>query len=333
MVTRVYLDQWVWVGLARVAHGQKLPDESTREPLEQTLAIARHGVEAGLLSFPLSTSHYIETQRRYSADSRYKLATVMAALSRFDVIVSCARLFPGELDRELRARFGRPQNVRSVDVFGRGIAYAFGKPELAYRLPEEVPIPPELRLRAQATISEGWEFAALAGPDNDEAYRHSGPGDGESWIAYEEEVARRLREAGFAHKPDQFLTAIEWTEMNFMKPLYEACVRAGIDYKTMLTSLDRASTEEFLLSLPTRGTIHRIRREQHKSSRKRRGSDVHDMEALGVAVVHCDVVVAERYHGELLRRTGADKRFGTRVITALSELPAALVSASAKRAG
>ncbi len=57
------------------------------------------------------------------------------------------------------------------------------------------------------------------------------------------------------------------------------------------------------------------------------------MDALGVAAVHCDVVATEGYHGELLRRTGADRRFGTRLVKRVHDLPAALVSATAKRAG
>jgi hypothetical protein len=156
---RVYLDLNKWLDLARAAH-----DRPGGQEFKDILAISRYGVQRGLVSFPLSASHYMETLRRADAASRHRLAMVMAELSRFHAIASVPDVLPGELDRALRERYGKPVFPRPLQVFGVGIAHAFSDPDFRFRLPESVGLDAytKARLEEQATLL--LEHGVLAGP-------------------------------------------------------------------------------------------------------------------------------------------------------------------------
>ena len=53
----VYLDQWVWIRLARAANGEPREDSDL-----QVLAAVQDAAENGV-AFPLSTTHHIETSK------------------------------------------------------------------------------------------------------------------------------------------------------------------------------------------------------------------------------------------------------------------------------
>src|SRR5690349_19744671 len=51
---------------------------------------------------------------------------------------------------------------------------------------------------------------------------------------------------------------------------------------------------------------------------------IHDIDALSMAVPYCHIVVPDREMTSLLSRSSTGPRYGTRIITILSELPDAL---------
>ena len=53
---RVYLDQAEWVEFSRASQGRHADSK-----VAGALEIARYGMRQGLLTFPLSSSHYMET--------------------------------------------------------------------------------------------------------------------------------------------------------------------------------------------------------------------------------------------------------------------------------
>jgi hypothetical protein len=55
--------------------------------------------------------------------------------------------------------------------------------------------------------------------------------------------------------------------------------------------------------------------------------DLNDIGALSVAIAHCDVVVTENVWTEAAARSGLSQKFGTVVISDLSDLPRYLVAA------
>jgi hypothetical protein len=117
----VYVDQFAWVDLARARLGRShsTEDGPTRD---QLLEYRR----AELAHFPLSKVHYLETWRQASQQRRGEVAAEMAALSGFLTLAPPEVLWPGEIDRALQARFGRPAQPRPVEPFGVGVAHALG---------------------------------------------------------------------------------------------------------------------------------------------------------------------------------------------------------------
>jgi hypothetical protein len=97
-----YLDQWVWIRLARAAAG-KPAVASDVEVLDALIAAADAGV-----AFPLSWTHYIETAAITSDRQRRDLAEVMGAVSHFRAIGWRRDLLRNQLRIAMHERFGRP---------------------------------------------------------------------------------------------------------------------------------------------------------------------------------------------------------------------------------
>lgn len=163
---RVYLDQNKWIDLAAARTGL-----AKGEPYVDVLAVARAGVERGLLSFPLSSVHYMETTNRRKWESRRELAATMALLSAFHTIAPQSQLVPPELDRTFNRFFGRPTELRALRPFGIGVAHAFDSAVEPYRVPHDLALPEGARWTIERQAQRFQEWALLAAPplDDDEA--------------------------------------------------------------------------------------------------------------------------------------------------------------------
>ncbi len=318
---RVYLDQNKWIELARAAAGKD------GAALDDLLLLARHGVAAGLLSLPLSCFHYMETWRKQAWSQRGTLARFMAELSRFDTIAPADLLLRMELDLALRERFGQPRHIRAVDIFGRGVAHAFG------RLGPRFPVSDELRaLLAQhpdlrPSLEEEWELAALAGPPEDLPVPRLRTGTervhGKRFAAGQRENGERLREAGFGRgRLPRALIAQELVAI--LDPLSEAMGRAGLS-ADQLAGADTLT--DFLLALPTRRMNYQLVRVRHRNPQQRwEENDLNDIAALSVVVPYCDIVVTERHWRGLIRDAHLDEAYGTIVLDDLRDLAPAILS-------
>ena len=84
---------------------------------------------------------------------------------------------------------------------------------------------------------------------------------------------------------------------------------------------------DFVLSLPAKGTITRMRMTGHQNPNFVWAlGDLNDMMALGTAAAYCDIVVAEKKWGDVLQRHRRHLR--ARVITDVAGLPQALAAAA-----
>lgn len=116
----VYLDQWVWIRMARAASGK--PDTpSDREFLDALVAAANSGV-----AFPLSWTHSIETEGIKNKRQCRDVADVMAAVSHFRTIRSRRDLLRNQLLVAMHEQFGRPTfRPQNLGLLGIGIHWAF----------------------------------------------------------------------------------------------------------------------------------------------------------------------------------------------------------------
>lgn len=97
----VYLDQWVWVRLAKADLGEP------REPSDAALLAAVREASAGGVLFPLSATHYMETSKITSPRQRGDLARTMASVSRCRTLRSRRVLLRHQMLHAMHLAFGR----------------------------------------------------------------------------------------------------------------------------------------------------------------------------------------------------------------------------------
>jgi len=140
----------------------------------------------------------------------------------------------------------------------------------------------------------------------------------ENFVTYEEAFARELQNRGFSGRAPDEVDA--QTLFLIAGPIAEACQRAGL-HPAMFGGITKEFLLEFLADLPVEFAMCELRRLQHQNpGRSWRKSDLYDLHALSMAVVHCDVVVAERHWSHMMKRAGLDLRNETVVLTDIRDL-------------
>jgi hypothetical protein len=258
---------------------------------------------------------------------------IMNELPRQETICASPDLLPGEIDRALRDRWGRPTNIREVAVFGRGAAHAFSAlGELRFQLPPEFEVDAETKLRIEQHYTGELEKALVTGPVADWPFAGLDPVAQhdpmrERHAQAEREVGQRIRSSGY--RGAKFRDA--WSArmiIELLDPINEAMIRAGLD-PTMLTDGGREGLDRFLHDLPVASALFEYRWRRHRNaSNAWTANDLNDMHSLATAIVHCDVVVTERHAASIMREAGLDSRHGTVLLTDLAELAQHLVTAA-----
>lgn len=310
---RVYLDQRDWITLARQHYG--LTDD---DGIAGVLALVREASAAGHVSFPLSAAHYIETYHQRDPGRRRRLGAFMAEISRFQTIAAAPDLLEAEVHGSISLIAGVAPTRRPVP-FGRGVTHAFGGHAPPYFTDRA------LEKRAIAYLGADWVFeyfetALLTGPDE------RLPAGGialptrefaQRQLDFELDSARKLQEWG--HNSDRAHRLVLVQEARDIVGLVnESSAVIGFDVGSILDS--RKSLTAFMLSLPAKGTVCRLRMSGHEDPGFRwHIGDLNDITALGTAAAYCDIVVAENHWGSILRRHAAHTR--ARVTSRLRDLP------------
>ncbi len=78
--------------------------------------------------------------------------------------------------------------------------------------------------------------------------------------------------------------------------------------------------------MPTAAVIEALAKANHKAAADHpwRPNDIHDIDALSVAIPYCDAVVTERHFHTQVSRTPLAARFNTVMLRKLEDLPAAI---------
>jgi hypothetical protein len=335
----VYLDQWVWIRLARAANGEPREDSDL-----QVLAAVQDAAENGV-AFPLSTTHHIETSQITNPRSRLDVARTMASISHCRTLRARKVLLRHQMLHAMHLAFGRPAfRPQAPDVLGTGYRWAFdGEPgPLVLRGPDG-PVDP-------ATIDGMPEFLRKAN-QLAELMILAGPGDEDVGI---------LRQQ-YGYRPEATIeveaSRLEW-ESSYVDlladhPASRAELRVRLQARELLhehLAMYTALTSEYRINLsrevgyyPHRPKVSRRRLVSfgdtipslriavdlkvelfRNASKPWTMNAIHDIDALSMAVPYCHVVVPDREMTNLLSRSGAGPRHSTKIITTLSELPDAL---------
>lgn len=324
-VRRVYLDLNKWIDLGRAINGN--PEGQRFRDVALAVCAA---VDRGLVSFPLSMGHYFETWKKRSAVQRNELASTMAAVSRNHSIASHWQLLPGELDRALQRRFGRPSSPRLLQPFGWGSRHRSGG---------FVPTPGQsVRARvldttpglSETELIDVLDRLMLAGPPEDmpvEGVPLPPMQAAEDFARAQNELAKLYAERGVDRDTRRNDLARREFE-DIFDPLQIALVRAGISWGEF-QALGPDGVTEFMLDLPSRAPGFELMRWQHDNQQTTwKPNDLTDIGYLSVAVGYCDIVVTERRWRHMLNASGAAQCAGTTVISDLADLTEVLVVAS-----
>jgi len=325
----VYLDEWVWIRLARANMGR--PESPFDLKLLESLRVAAsYGV-----AFPLSSTHYEETIRINDPSQRRDIATVMAPIAQARTLRMTSDLVRHQILVALHGLLGKPA-FRPVapQVIGIGVHWALRGREAFMTVVDADG-------HASNSVDPSWhrklnqycEFALLSGPADSEI-------PGLLQVGYvmprehENIKGNRLeREASFVQQALQIKSREELRLRLFVRELTQSY---GVVLQEILTeyhlsiqsvvsgnrSKSRAQMIEFGERVPTLRISAEMKLEIFRNpNRAWTWNMLRDIDALSVALPYCHVVVVDRDALDLVRRTGAPNRYGTTVTANLEELP------------
>lgn len=329
----VYLDQWVWIELAAAAIGKK---PASGPLLSEVGAAARAGVR-----FPLSDTHYFETQQIKDPRQRHDLAAVMTPLSRCRTLRHRRDLVKHQMLSAFHETFGRPAfRPAPPRSLGFGAFWAFAGSEAPLSMYQEGRTIPD------AALSEEWRAALRRLRWQAEALILAGPEDGEvedlrsygylpeavvacteSRLSWEADYAFMLSEGSVSrHELRVRLQARELMH-EYLDVFNEVISEYRLPFERLIgvdperSRASRARMVALMDLIPTLRISVELKLEQFRNAQ--RGwtvNAIHDIDALSLAIPYCDVVVADRDAASLVRRAGAGERHGTIVLHSLSEL-------------
>lgn len=321
---RVYLDQNKWIDLARAA-----TSHSSGARYVDALNAARAAAAAGTASFPLDMFRYAETRKRANDRSRNDVADVMIELSRQHTIALGRDILPAELDRALKARYGRPERPRHVEVFGVGVRHVT-KEGVTWPVfdPSKLPasagdIParhhPEIqkiytKLSEEQVLRAGPEVARAAGFDPDTRHIE------QQYVDHENMIGSEIRSRGLTG--EMIDLAVRASDLGDIRSaVTEALDRVGLTWEEFLEDLGPAGVVGFMDDLPTRYVTNVMRSAKlRQAEQKWELNDFSDILALPVAAVYCDVVVTEKQWVHRLTQGQIEARYGTKVLRSVVDL-------------
>jgi hypothetical protein len=325
----VYLDQWVWIRLARANVGRPLKPSDVA--LLESLKTA---AEAGV-AFPMSATHYEETIRITDPAQRREIARVMAPIAMGRTIRKQSDLVRHQLLTALHETIGRPTfRPAPTQILGIGVHWAFiGTEGFMTVVDTDGRVLNSVDPNWTRRLNQYCEFSLMAGPTDaeipklekvgyvDPRYFETNEGNRLAWEqSYLEQAANiksreELRVALFARELTHEYPVTLQTILNQYRLSISSIVNGS---KTN----SRAQMMAFSERVPTIRIAVDMKLELFRNpSRPWTWNMLRDIDALSVAVPLCDMVVCDRDALHLLRRSGAPDRYGTTVTENLEDLP------------
>jgi hypothetical protein len=335
--TIIYLDQLHWIHLAQVRTGH-----ASGLQYKEAYDFLYAQKKAGKIVCPLSLTHYMELQATSSYRQRTDVASVMAELSAYMTISSTSVLRIAEIDHALKKHFGKPTEPATVKPFGLGASFAgsgqnklmtlTGSKEVMDDFARAVGgIDKVKELEARYAVMA--EFELLRGPHEIQLqdlrqYYNYAPEAAEAIAhkraAQEEELARQLKaNPSQMNNLDGVVTA-RYLYWELFEPLYNALKSIDMTIQDFL-ALGRGGVTQFIHDIPTADVLIAFIKANLKNlHRTWKKNDIHDMDALAIAIPYCDVVVTEKHAYTQLLKAGVEQKYHTKLLRRLEDLPAVL---------
>lgn len=327
----VYLDQWVWIRLARAHRGRPA------RPADVDVLAAIRKASANGVAFPLSATHYHETLKITDPRQRRDLVEVMAPISAVRTIRSQSDLLRHQFLTALHETAGRPAiRPAPVRVLGLGMQWAFrGVPARFQVVDAEGRVVEEVDRAWLRHLNQHGEAELLGGPPDEElpaleALGYVSPKELDSQpgsrLAWEELLVGRLANRRLSREELRVLLLARELTHEYLDLLNRLLAEYRLTFGGLVAGGDPVKVRQRAVALVERVPTLRIAAEMkvemfHDRGRSWTWNMVNDIDALSIAIPYCRLVITDRDAAGIARRTGADLRHGTTVISDLDALP------------
>jgi hypothetical protein len=320
----VYLDLNHYINLARSAAGLETPDGY--DGLLRAATAARQQDRA---MFPLSGDHYVEMSGIRDPAQRTAVAEMMESLSGFRVLLGRVTLAELEIDAMIDALLSPGPAAERIDLLGPTFGWAFGMRgglmirnaddnDSSASMREEVGDREFERIMAEATLA--FERGMLAGPPDEEiaALRAEGYAP-EKTLEVTERRAQQERDlSARLDKEDRWRRGrlrdvVSASELNheWLDQITRATLARGTTIGQVVRG-DRDRMRAFAEGMPSSRVAISLKTRYHRDGRHQwTTNDIHDIDALAVAVPYCDAVFTDKAARNALAASPELRPFGT----------------------
>lgn len=295
----VYLDLNHFVNMAKIVAGKPAPGYA------DLLDVCRNAANDGRAIFPLSATHLMEMAAIVGSRQRSDVAAIMEELSKFQYLLGRAIIQVFEVEESLRAIGVDLPLAGGGDLIGRGGFYPFGRHSEIFVEGEGQPAFERLRERLGAEAMDKWMADA-----NREAQwlLLTGGEEGRQGVPAWQRILndRADREIDQARKIDQapaiepdwkreqmrdLVAAAEvYTELN---SILARSTRDRVELDQLFPTVDHA--RRFTDGMPSTRVAITIKTHYHRNAQHEWSpNDVHDIDAISVAVPYCDAVYTDK---------------------------------------
>lgn len=303
----IYLDLNHYIYLARAVAGETVPDG-----YHSLLLAAHRAQQQGRAIFPLSATHYVEMSRIRDPAQRVAVAGVMEDLSGFQVLLGRVTIAELEIDAMLDALLGTETAGPQVTLLGASFGWAFGmRGGLTIRDAEGNDSTASMREmmgdrefdRIMAEASLTLERGMLAGPPDEELPALQAMGYApekahemtEQRAQQERDLAARL-DADDRWRRGRLRDVIGASELTheWMNLITRAVLARGTSLGEVVRE-DRVLMRAFADGMPSSRVAITLKTRYHRNGRHQwTVNDIHDIDALAIAVPYCDAVFTDK---------------------------------------
>jgi len=341
-VNVVYLDLNHWIYLA-----QALAGHPNGKSFTKVLEACRAVRSAGSAIFVLSETHYYEVAKIKDPAQRRTVADVMEELTEFATLASRVAVMELELAAMLDRIRKSNNTFRTIPLVGRGILHAMGRKGGLRIMGPSSDVTERVRQHIGAKEFDGTvngmdlflERSMLRGPTDEEVDKLRAQG----WnpeaatrvakrrAAHEQTLAHQLDGTGSWRRGrlHDLVSARELT-IEFQDIFPDTLAKRGLTLKEVLP--DRQSGRAFVRSMPSTDVAIELKTAWHRNRDKHwNANDIHDIDAMSVAVPYCDIVVTDKACHNALVAAHIGERMNTALLRNLLELPKTLANWKPKR--
>lgn len=299
MAVVVYLDQNMWIQVARVINGKEHSPE-----LAKTVDLLR----SDSVITPLSHVHYLESARIADPGRRERLGQVLWAVSGGVTTAAFRTVVVHELENALAER--TPHVIpRSFAYLGFGAEHAFG---LSYG--ED--LPRRTRHLFEKSLVTGEKVGGSRAPG---FFRREFANSFQTHLEKLNEIKSELPQ-------DRWLPALYAISLaDISEPLYAVFQTHDIGV-SFFDNMSENDLKHFVDEMPTRRIdVHLHHQVLNNDQYRPKRNDLEDWAGLSVASMYCDVVVCEKHFASIAVR--GDFATRAKMLTRLEDLPGALMDA------